>query len=84
MLTVYLQDAAKHQLEIWKAYLNRSWAEGKQLISGSLGVSIHVNQNMDSILVNTISCFAIARNLEEEKCISFTTNVLHYITITIL
>lgn len=84
MWTIYLQDAALHQLEIWRAYLNRGWAEGKKLISGSLSVSIHVDQNVDSILVNTISCLAIARNLEDEKCISFTTNGWrHYNTVDI-
>lgn len=53
--------------------LNGGRAEGKQLISGSLGVSIHVDQNVDSILVNTISCLAIARNLEERRT-SFSKN----------
>lgn len=58
---------------ICSTHLNGGRAEGKQLVSGSLGVSIHVDQNMDSILVNTISCLAIARNLEERGA-SFSKN----------
>lgn len=46
------------------AHLNGGGAESEELVSGSLCVSIHVDQNVDSILVNTISCFAIARNLQ--------------------
>lgn len=48
------------------AYLNGGGVEGKQLIPGSFGVSIHVDQDVDSILVDTISCFAIARDLKGE------------------
>lgn len=47
-------------------HLNRGRAQGKQLISSSLGVAIHVDQNVDPILVNTISCLPIAGNLWEK------------------
>lgn len=39
--------------------------EGKQLVPCSFGVSVHVDQDVDSILVDAISCLAIARDLEE-------------------
>ncbi len=61
---VYVWDTTLLIRNQMLCYLNRGWAEGKQLISGSLCVSVHVDQNVDSILVNTISCLAIAGNLE--------------------
>lgn len=48
-------------------HLNRGRAKGKQLVAGPLCVSIHVDQNVDSILMNTICCLPIARNLKEKQ-----------------
>ena len=47
-------------------YLDRGWFEGKYFISGSLCVPIHVDQNVDSIGIDTISRFPIVWNLREE------------------
>lgn len=59
----------------WKrAHLNGSRAKGKQFISSSFGVSVHVDQNVDSILVNAISCFAITRYLQRKENKHFTNN----------
>lgn len=75
---IYPQDTALCQLEIiCRACLNGGRTEGKQLISGSFGVSVHVDQNVDSILVNTIGCFAIARDLEEKRY-EFQLNVVFF------
>lgn len=51
------------KLALSDLHLNWGGTQGEQLISSSLSVSIHVDQNVDPILVNTISSLPIAGNL---------------------
>lgn len=41
-------------------YLNRSWTECKDLVSGPLGVSVHVDQDVDTVLVDPVGGLAVA------------------------
>ena len=41
--------------------LNGSWLESKNLVPGSLGVAIHVDQYVDAILIDAISSLAIVK-----------------------
>ena len=43
--------------------LNGCWSQCKQFISGTFGVSIHIDKNVDSICVDTICGLPIARQL---------------------
>lgn len=63
-------------------YLNWGRTQGKQLVSRSLGVSIHVDQNVDTILVNTISCLPIAGNLSEKSDCCNTSAQAQYFLLT--
>lgn len=47
-------------------HLDGSWSHGKEFVPGSFGVAIHVDQDVDSILMDAISCFTIAWDLKEE------------------
>lgn len=44
-------------------YLDWRWPEGKELVPGSLGVAVHVNEDMYAVLVDAIRGFPIAWNL---------------------
>ena len=46
--------------------LNWGWLECKYLVPCSLGIAIHVDQNMNAISINTISCLPIVRDLHIE------------------
>lgn len=50
--------------------LNGSWAQGKQLIAGTLGIAIHVDKDVNSILVDPVCSFAIAGNLIQKEIIT--------------
>lgn len=77
-INALLSEGASQVKNTRKPHLNRGRTEGKQLITGPLCVSIHVDQNVDSILVNTISCLPIARNLMEETIIIHITQESFY------
>lgn len=44
-------------------YLDGSWAQGEQLVTGTLGIAVHVDQDVNSILVDPVCSFAVAGNL---------------------
>ena len=46
-------------------HLYGSCLEGKQLIACSLRVAVHVDQNVNTICVDPVSCLPIARDLRE-------------------
>lgn len=50
-------------LKLKNTNLNRCWSKGKELISCTFCVAIHIDKNMDAICMDAISGFAIARNL---------------------
>lgn len=59
---------------LFTLYLDWSWAKCEYFISGSFGITIHVNKNMNTIGVNTISSFSMARDgrqIDKMLCISF-------------
>lgn len=49
------------------SHLNGGWPKSKQLVSGSFSVAVHVDQNVDSILVNAIGSFSVAWDLDDKN-----------------
>lgn len=39
--------------------------QGEQLVPGSLGVAVHVDQDVNAVLVDAVGCLAVAGNLEQ-------------------
>jgi len=57
--------------------LDGSWTECKDLVSGTLSVPVHVKENMNAILVDAVSSFAVACDLRKvDKVFGFATNLL--------
>lgn len=50
-----------------RADLDGGGVQGKQFIASSFSVSVHVDQDVDSILVDAVSCLAVAGDLAQEK-----------------
>jgi len=48
-------------------YLNRGGSEGKYFIPCTLRVAIHVDQNVDPVIMNLIGCFPVTSNLMTSK-----------------
>lgn len=46
-------------------YLYRSRTQSENLISSAFCVSVHVDQNVNAILVNSVRCLAVAGDLRE-------------------
>ena len=44
-------------------YLNWSWFQGKDLVSGSFGVAIHVEQDVDAIRIDAVGRLYVVRYL---------------------
>ncbi len=40
--------------------LYRGWTEGKNLVAGTLGVTVHVDEDVDSVLIDPVRSFPIA------------------------
>ena len=56
----------KHVQHLHWSYLNRGRPESKQLIASTLSVAVHVDQDVDSISMDTVCCFSIAGNLNTD------------------
>ena len=57
--------------------LNGSWTECKDLVSGALGVPVHVEENMNAILIDTVGRLAVAGNLRKvDEVFGLATNLL--------
>lgn len=46
-------------------YLYGSGLKSKELIAGTLGVTVHVDQDVDPICIDAVCCFSIARQLSQ-------------------
>ena len=47
------------------AYLYGSWSKGKDLIPGALGVSVHIDQDVDPVGMDTVGSLAVTGDLRE-------------------
>ena len=46
--------------------LNRRWSEGKYLVPGALGVAVHVDEDVDAVLVDLVSCLTVTLNRQKQ------------------
>ena len=50
-----------------KKNLDRCRPEGKYLVPCSLGVAVHVDQDVDAVCIDSVSSHSIVRNLKRRK-----------------